>query len=304
MGTHLHKRAILSDTLLLFTAVIWGFGFVAQRAGMDHVGPFTFSAIRFALGGLALMPLMWMLRNRKTRKKPGWKQLLLAGSTAGAALFMGVTFQQVGIVSTSAGKAGFITGMYVVLVPLLGRHVGFQTNRRTWTGAMLAVAGLYFLSIGDLAAIRIERGDLLVLTGAFFWAVHVLVIARLVNRTDPIQLACMQFLTCSLLSAAVAVVTEECSIADVQGAMVPILYGGLGSVGIAYTLQVVAQEHAPPAHAAIILSLESVFAVVGGILILSESLSTQAVAGCGLMLAGMILSQLGQEEASTDLHPA
>jgi drug/metabolite transporter (DMT)-like permease len=198
--------------------------------------------------------------------------------------------QQVGLVYTTAGKAGFITGLYVVIVPLLGLFWHQRPRAGTWLGAILAAVGLYFLCITK--EFNIAFGDLLVLIGAFVWAGHVLLIGWLAPRTDALKLASAQFAVCSLLSFLTALAFETMSFASIWQAAVPILYGGLGSVGIAYTLQIIAQRDAHPAHSAIILSLEGLFAAIGGWLLLGEMLSLRGLFGCGLMLAGMIFSQM------------
>ncbi len=278
---------IANDSLLLLTAAIWGFAFVAQRVGMEHVGPFTYNAVRFGIGAVVLLPLAL---SRSRRVEPASFKLLPAGLLAGAVLFAGASLQQAGIVFTTAGKAGFITGLYVVLVPIAGLLWGQRAGWNAWTGALLSLVGLFLLSVTD--SLAIEKGDLLVLIGALFWTAHIHVIGWLSPRTDPIRLACAQFAVCSVLSAIVAVPLEHPTFAGIQAAAAPILYGGILSVGVAFTLQVVAQRHAPPAHAAIILTLESVFAAVGGAILLGESLGAREAVGCALMFAGMILSQL------------
>ncbi len=288
-------QSLKSDTLLLLTATIWGFGFVAQRVGMDYVGPFTFNGFRFALGSLTLVPLL-LISNRqwaitKSLMPPvNTRMIIFGGGLAGFALFMGATLQQVGLVYTTAGKAGFITGLYVVIVPILGLFWKQRPGMGTWIGAILAAAGLYLLTI--TAEFTIAFGDFLELAGAFFWASHVLIIGWLSPRIDPIKLAFFQYAACSFLSLIVAIITEVITLHGLFLATIPIAYGGLISVGIAYTLQVVAQRYAHPAHAAIILSLEAVFAVLGGWLILGETLSERGLLGCSLMLTGMLLSQI------------
>jgi drug/metabolite transporter (DMT)-like permease len=284
-----------ANLILLLTSVIWGFAFVAQRAGMAHVGPFTFNGVRFLIGGLALLPLIAVLdRGRRGRGEAvvplGSRSLLVGGALAGAFLFGGAALQQMGIQSTTAGKAGFITGLYVVLVPILGLFIGQRTSAGTWIGAGLAAIGLYFLTMqGDLT---IQRGDLLVLMGAFIWAGHVQLLGRLSPGTDPIKLAAVQFFACAALSLAAAFAVESVVWADIAAGWAPILYTGLMSVGVGYTLQVVGQRHARPADAAIILSLEAVFAVIGGWLFLNEQLGLRGLVGCGMMLAGILVSQL------------
>ncbi len=285
------QGAIKADILLLLTAAIWGFAFVAQRLGMDYVGPFTFNAVRFALGSISLLPLILLLQRRqRTPETKPKKPVLFGGILAGCALFAGASLQQAGLVYTTAGKAGFITGLYVVIVPLLGLFWRQRPRLGTWLGAILAAVGLYFLSITE--ELTISFGDLLVLIGAFFWAGHVLLIGWLAPRTDSLKLASVQFAVCSALSFLTAFAIETMTLDSILQATVPILYGGLGSVGIAYTLQVIAQRDSHPAHSAIILSLEGVFAAIGGWLLLNEMLSWRGLFGCGLMLAGMLFSEL------------
>ncbi len=290
-------RAVIvkSDALLLTTAIIWGFAFVAQRAGMDYVGPFTFNGIRFAIGSLSLLPLVLMSREQRTATNkilpnPGLKTILFGGAALGLALFSGASLQQIGLVYTTAGKAGFITGLYVIMVPVLGLFWKQQPKIGTWIGVILAAIGLYFLSVTE--QFTIEMGDLLVLIGAIFWAAHVLIVGWLSPRINPIKLAFSQYVACSILSLITASVVELITLSSIFEAAIPILSAGLLSVGIAYTLQVIAQRDAHPAHAAILLSLEAVFAAVGGWLILGEIISPRGLVGCGLMLAGMLLSQL------------
>ncbi len=284
-----------SDTLLMLTATIWGFAFVAQRVGMDFVGPFTFNGVRFALGSLSLLPLLFFSRRQRSKidsilPHPSTKQVLWGGCLAGIALYLGASLQQVGIVYTTAGKAGFITGLYVVIVPILGLLWRQRPGTGTWVGAFLAVVGLYLLSVTE--TLVIAYGDSLVLVGAFFWAGHVLLLGWLSPKVNPLMLAFLQFAVCSLLSLVTALFTEIITLQAIRQAALPIFYGGVFSVGIAYTLQVVAQRKARPAHAAIILSLESAFAALGGWLILGEVLSLRGLMGCLLMLAGMLFSQL------------
>jgi drug/metabolite transporter (DMT)-like permease len=291
----MQTRHLKSDALFLISAIIWGFAFVAQRVGMDHVGPFTFNGIRFLLGAMVLVPLMRRKRGRQRavsdgNGSAGTKDIIVFGGLTGIALFGGASLQQVGLVYTTAGKAGFITGLYVVIVPIMGLLWGQRTNAGTWIGALLAALGLYLLSI--TRDFSIAFGDLLELIGAVLWAVHIHLIGWLSPKTDSLRLAFIQFMTCAAASLVTAVLFESATAADIAAAAVPIIYGGAFSVGIAYTLQVVAQRHAHPAHAAILLSLESVFAAVGGWLILGEAMSGRSMTGCALMFAGMLISQL------------
>jgi drug/metabolite transporter (DMT)-like permease len=288
---------VANDSLLLLTAVIWGLAFVAQRMGMDHIGPFTYNALRFALGSLCLVPVILLRRSRPPAGQPQSPPAelrrmgsLRGGLLAGGVLFLGASLQQIGLVSTTAGKAGFITGLYVVLVPLAGLLWGQRAGWSAWAGALLSVAGLFLLSVTE--TLTMERGDLLVLIGAFCWTAHVQIVGWLSPRIDPIRLSCAQFAVCSLASAIAALLTETASFGGVLAAGLPVLYGGVLSVGIGFTLQVVAQRRAPPAHAAILLSLESVFAALGGGLLLGERLGARGAAGSAIMFVGMIVSQV------------
>lgn len=283
-----------SNLLLLLTAVIWGFAFVAQRAGMEFIGPFTFNTARFTLGSLSLIPLLLINQRRKFEKEKfhplNDKKLLYGGLSAGTVLFLGATFQQGGLVYTDAGKAGFITGFYIILVPILGLFIKQKTSLFTWLGAIVAIVGLYFLGVDE--SFDINFGDVLVLVGAFFWAIQILVIGHYSSRVDPFQLAFSQFVVCAVFSFIASLISETIILQNILLAYLPILYAGLFSVGIAFTIQVVAQREAHPANAAIIMSLEAVFAVIGGWMILNESIPLRGLFGCLLMLIGMILSQL------------
>ena len=283
-----------ANILLLLTAIIWGFAFVAQRAGMEFLGPFTFNTARFTLGSLSLVPLLLINKKRKFNQLNiisfKNKTLIYGGLAAGLFLFLGASLQQTGMVYTTAGKGGFITGFYIILVPILGLFIKQKTSFLTWLGAVVAIIGLYFLSVTE--SLQINIGDVLVFSAAFFWAGQILVIGFFSNKTDSIQLAFLQFVVCALLSFISALTAEKIILDNIYLAIIPILYAGIFSAGIAFTLQVIAQKEAHPANAAIIMSLESVFAAIGGWMILSETIPLRGIFGCGLMLAGMIISQL------------
>jgi drug/metabolite transporter (DMT)-like permease len=260
---------------------------------MDYVGPLTFNGVRFALGALTLLP--FALRGDRATEKEQLSRLtnkkaVLGGGLAGLILFGGATLQQVGLVYTTAGKAGFITGLYVVIVPLLGMLWRQWPGWGGWFGAIIAAVGLYFLSVTE--EFNLAPGDAYVLASAFLFAMHVLLLGYLSPRVDVLKLACAQYVICCLLSLVAAGFLETITAHGLREATIPILYGGVMSVGVAYTLQVVAQKVAPPTHAAIILSLEAVFAALAGWLILGEVLTSRGLLGCGLMLAGMIVAQL------------
>ena len=323
----MNKRVLRADILLLLTAVIWGFGFVAQRTGMQYVGPFAFNGIRFLLGSLFLLPFaVWSVKRRVVAdKKTSGKHLVYSSFLVGTCLFVAVSFQQLGVMLTTAGNAGFITGLYVVLTPIFGIFLSRKTGFATWVGAFLTLTGLYFLSIAGRGG-GINPGDLLVVISAVFWSFHVLLIDRLVQKTDPLALSTGQFVFTGIYALAAAFLVEPVlsrwlqtlgpeflrfgmyswislpeiisglslgtiPLSLVSGAVVPILYGGLVSVGIGYTLQVVAQRDAPPAHATIILCLEGSFAALGGVLILNEVVGAWTMLGFVFMLSGMLASQ-------------
>jgi drug/metabolite transporter (DMT)-like permease len=300
-------RPLVSEALLLLASAIWGFAFVAQRVAMEHIGPFTFNAVRFALGSLPMLPLIALSRRRGAveaaaaghARPPAIDRRTLVSGTliVGVTLYAGASFQQFGIVYTTAGKAGFITGLYVIIVPIIGLFWRMRPHATVWAGAALGVVGLFLLSVTE--RLTIGLGDTLVLVGAFFWAAHVIAISRFIRKIGVARLAFLQFATCSVLSLATALVVEEISMAGIIAAHMPILYGGFISVGIAYTLQLVGQKRTPPAHAAIILGLEAVFGALGGWAILDEQLSTRALVGCALMLFGVIISQLRRSRAAT-----
>ncbi|WP_219834825.1 DMT family transporter [Paenibacillus sp. R14(2021)] len=290
------QHQMKSSLLLLLTACIWGFAFVAQREGMLHTGPFTFNAVRFALGAVSLIPLILLLdkRSGQSAKEIGVsaKKAAVSGFWVGLILFCGASLQQIGLVHTTAGKAAFITGLYIVIVPFLGLFLKQRLNVNSVAGAIAAVIGLYMLCVKS--NLTLGEGDLYELIGAFFWSAHILIIDKLSRRTDVLKLSFFQIVTSSVLSFIVAAATEKIDVSGLTQAIVPLLYGGVCSVGIAYTLQIVGQKNAQPTQAAIIMSMETVFAVIGGYFILGELLTTRGIFGCLLMLVGMIVPQLPQ----------
>lgn len=299
----MNSRALRADALLFITAAIWGLAFVAQRLGMEHVGPLTFNGVRFALGSLALLPLIHCMGRNAPTHRGATPHPLLGGTLLGIMLFAGSSLQQMGLAepllqswgaqASTAGKAGFITGLYVVLVPMIGYFLGQRVGIGTWAGALCAVIGMYLLSV--TGEFTVAFGDTLVLSSALFWAGHVLLVGKLsknMSAVQAVQLSSLQFAVCSLLSLIGAFFTETITSSSLLLAALPILYGGLMSVGVAYTLQVVAQRHANPSHAAIILSLESVFAALGGFIVLDETLGFRALVGCAFLLTGMLVAQL------------
>lgn len=292
------QQEIRANLLLLLTAAIWGLAFVAQRVGMEHMGPFTFNGVRFALGSLSLLPLL-LYEYYKREQTPTPKQsAVLPGVLAGTALFIGASLQQVALVYTTAGKAAFLTTLYLVLVPLMGIFCKHKLSVSTWGGALLAACGVYLLSVTE--QFTIVQGDALALFSALFWAFHILLIGYYSQRVSVLPLSCIQFLVCSTLSLGVALIVEDVTLASLNQGIVPLLYGGIASVGIAYTLQIAGQKYAKPTHAAIILSMEATFAALGGWLLLQETLDTRGLLGCALMLCGMLLPQLEQAKKTND----
>jgi drug/metabolite transporter (DMT)-like permease len=307
-----------ANLLLVLTALIWGLGFVAQRLGADHMGAMSFNAVRFAIGAASLLPLIWWLARQRRRRatalavypeppagrvsapaalptRPPW----LPGLVVGLVLFTAATLQQIGIADTTAGKAAFITGLYLLIVPLLGLALGSRVSPAVWVGITLALPGLWLLSVTGAGFSTIATGDLLVLAGAFFWAVHILVIDRYIRTVDALQLSAVQFAACALLSAGAALLVEPDPFGGMRPALTAILYSGLVAVGVAYTLQVVAQRDAKPSHAALLLSLETVFGALGGWLVLGEVMTGRMLLGASLMLAGILVSLRGTESRET-----
>lgn len=279
------------EGLLFIAAAIWGTGFVAQRLGMESLPPLAFNGARFAVGALALVPIMILRRTGRAAVAAALKPALIAG----AVLSVAANLQQFGMQYTNAGKAGFITGLYVALVPAAGVFLGRRTAPRVWLGAALTLAGLFILSVSG--GFTVERGDLIIMASAIFWAAHILTLDRFAPRVDPIALASLQFGVCSVVSWALGFAVESFRPADFVVGLGPILYGGLASIGIAYTLQAVAQTKAHPARASIILALEAPFAALAGWAFLAELLSARELAGCAVMFAGIVLSQLPERAA-------
>ena len=323
----MNKQALRADILLLITAGLWGFAFVAQSAGMDHVGPFTYNGLRFPLGSLFLLPFIIFLKAKgrlsvsSVLKKSDQMRITLI---TGSVLFIAVALQQIGMIFTTVGNAGFITGFYVVLTPVFGIFIGRKTGLPTWVGMVFAIIGFYFIFALENGLSSVNPGDIIMIISAAFWAVHVLTIDYFVKKLNPLLLAAGQFAWCGFfaLIAAFAVepfvgawagriapdfaVQEWATLSELiglalaadsafytitSGAAVPILFGGLASVGIAYTLQVIAQKDAPPAHATIILSMEGCFAVLGGILLRNEKPGSFTLLGFFFIFLAMIITQ-------------
>lgn len=299
------KKVSWRSSLLLFlTALIWGVAFVAQSVGMDYVGGFTFNFARCMIGGAALLPCIWLFgrgkeeeRERKNKKEE--KKMLAAGGVCcGAALFLASNLQQFGIKYTTVGKAGFITALYIVLVPVLGLFLKKRVQGKVWISVALAVGGLYLLCMTE--GFSLSQGDFLVLLGALAFAVHILVIDYFSPKADGVKMSCIQFFSCGVLSGIAMLIFEKPSLAAMLQAWMPILYAGIFSCGVGYTLQILGQKGMDPTVASLILSLESVVSVLAGWALLGETLSLRELSGCGLMFLAILLAQLpGREETGS-----
>lgn len=287
----------LSGTLsLLLATVIWGSAFIAQSVGMDHIGPMTFQASRCGLGALFLIPVIFLFEKDKKLYFKNWadRKLWKTGLFCGIALFVAAGLQQVGLVYTTAGKAGFITAMYIVLVPILGLFLKRKPPISAWISVAVAVAGLYLLSC--VGASEINLGDILMLGGALGFAVQITLVDEMAGNLDGLRLNCIQAFVCSVLSALVMAFTETPTISGIADASVAIGYAGIFSMGIAYSLQIIGQKHLEPTPASLIMSLESVFAALCGWLLLHERMSLAELSGCALVFCAVIISQLPEKK--------
>lgn len=292
-----------SSLILLLTALIWGVAFVAQSVGMDYVGPFTFNSVRSILGGLVLIPCIFVLdrirpERKADQKRAGRRTLLTGGILCGILLCVASNLQQIGIAGTSVGKAGFITALYIVIVPILGLFLRRKCSPTVWLGVLLAICGLYFLCINE--GIHIQRGDFFVFLCALCFSVHILVIDHYTQLVDGVKMSCIQFLVCGFLSGICMFLFENPSMHNILEAWQPILYAGILSCGVAYTLQIVGQKGMNPTVASLILSLESVISALAGLVLLDQKLSVRETMGCVLMFAAIVLAQLpaGKKKAS------
>jgi len=292
-------KQLKGDLLLLITAIIWGTSFVSQKLGMNYIEPFTFGASRFLLGAVVLIPVIIFFdrtnkKTTKTKVELKRKDLLMGGLLCGGALFMGASFQQWGIVGTSAGKAGFITALYIVLVPIFGLFMNKKVNLLTWFGVALAIFGLYLLTIQK--GFTLERGDALVLIGTVFWAFQIIFVDMFVDKVDALKLSFIQFVAAGFLSAMAAMIFETPELSAILEGSAVIIYTAVMVVGVAYTLQIIGQKYTSPTAAAVIMSLESVFAVISGAIFLNESMNTKEMLGCLIMFVAVVITQLKPED--------
>lgn len=286
----LMKNRFRGTLSLLIATVIWGSAFVAQSMGMDKIGPFTFQTARCVMAVVFLMAVIFFSAPQQFSHFLRDKKLWRSGILCGCALFLATSLQQVGLVYTDAGKAGFLTAMYIVLVPVLGLFLGRKPPLLTIPALVLAVAGLYSLSCVGVSSVN--PGDILMILCAFAFSVQITLVDRFAGGLNGLHLNCVQCLTCAVLSAIATLMTEEANMPDIIACAGPICYAGILSLGVAYTLQIVGQKHLEPTTASLLMSLESVFAVLSGWLILHETMTVYETLGCVLMFAAVILAQL------------
>ena len=298
------KTQVRNSFLLLLTAIIWGSAFVAQSVGMEHVEPFTFTFTRSIIGGVVLIPVIILLRKTDSaamRRDSQGKDVAgikgitkyewLGGICCGVALCAASNFQQIGMLHTTVGKAGFITALYVVIVPILGLFLRKRVPALIWFCVVLSVAGLYLLCMPK-GAFTLAQGDVLVLICALLFSFHILIIDYFSPKGDGVVISCIQFFVCGILSGIIMLFVENPTFANIMDAKWSILYAGALSSGVAYTLQVVAQKGVNPTVASLILCLESVVAVLAGWIILGDKLTSRELAGCILMFVAIVLAQL------------
>lgn len=293
------KKSLRSSAMLTLTALIWGVAFVAQSEGMNHVGAFTFNACRFLVGGLVLIPCIFLLkkvngdqRDRMSREEQRSQRRMgiIGGVCCGIFICAGSTLQQFGIAQTTVGKAGFITSLYIIIVPILGLFLRKKVGLNIWVSVAIAAAGMYLLCVTE--GFSISRGDFLVFLCAIGFSLHILVIDYFSPKADGVVISCVQFFTAGIISSVFMFLFERPTWDAVMAAWAPVLYAGVMSCGVGYTLQVVAQKDVEPTVASLIMSLESVFSVLAGWLLLGQKMSPKELAGCVLVFGAIILAQL------------
>lgn len=298
------KQQIKSSLILLLTATIWGVAFVAQSVGMEYIGPFTFNAIRCVLGGLVLIPVILVLKKKKetgaeNQEKEDKKTLWMGGIACGVILCIASNLQQFGIMEASVGKSGFFTALYIVMIPVIGIFIGKRPGIKLWFCVALAVVGMYLLCMKD-GSFTIERADIMLLLCALAFSFHILVVDYFSPKVDGVKMSCIQFFVCGVLSAVGMLFTEAPDISNIQAAWLPLLYAGLLSCGVGYTLQIVGQKGINPVIASLIMSLESVISALAGWVILGQVLSPKEILGCVLMFVAIIITQIPIGNKKTD----
>lgn len=288
--------SLKSSFFLLMAAFIWGVAFVAQSVGMDYMGPFSFNGGRFLMGSVVLLPIVLTNRNKKKKaniEQAGWKITILGGCCCGLALCMASLLQQVGIMYTTVGKAGFITTLYIIIVPIMGIFLKKKVSGKVWISAFVAAIGMYLLCMSE--KLSLSKGDTFVFACAIVFSVHILVVDYFAPKADGVELSCIQFLTAGIICSIGAAIIEKPVLGDFIAGIIPLAYAGILSCGVAYTFQILGQKNTNPAIASLLLSLESVFSVLAGWMILGQAMNARELFGCGLVFAAVILVQLPQK---------
>lgn len=293
----LRKHTFKGNLILLLTAVIWGTAFVSQRVGMEYIKPNTFNGIRTMLGALVLVPLILIRDKTGKSKKSDRRRLLFGGAVCGVLLCLAGTLQTWGMVYTTSGKSGFITAMYMIFVPMIGLFVGKKLRLFTVIGIASGVIGMYLLTMSS-SDLSINIGDAMTLVCAVVFSFHIMVIDRLSREVDGVKLAFIQFFVSGAINIILMFLFERPEWSLIQSCAVPILYSGIMSCGVAYTLQIVGQKYADPTPASIIMSMEAVFAALAGAILLKETLRPGEIVGCVLMFAAIIIVQLPEKKRS------
>lgn len=299
------KLQARNSCFLFLAALIWGTAFVAQSVGMDYIEPFTFSALRSLIGSAVLLPCIFLFGKRKNedgRQNDGKKDLIKGGVVCGLVLCTAANLQQVAMMYAGVGKSGFLTALYIVIVPLIGAFAGKKPGAKLCAAVVCAVAGLYLLCM-KYGSLSLETWDILLLLCAAAFAVHIMVIDYFTQKADGVKLSCIQFLVCGVISFVLMLVFESPSLSAIFAAWMPVLYVGVFSSGIAYTLQIVGQKGMNPVVASLIMSLESVISAIAGWLILGQTLSKRETAGCMVMFAAIILAQLPEKKLNREKKP-
>lgn len=291
---NINRKSLTGSLMLIIAAAIWGAAFVAQSVGMEYIGPFTLNCIRMLIGGAVLVPAIFVfdkigICHRPTDKKQR-RFLIIGGVSCGCVLAAASMMQQIGIKYTSPGKAGFITAIYIVLIPIMQMTLGRKTHWSAWISVLIAAAGMYLLCINGEFVIK--TGDVCVIMCAFLFAAHIMVTDHFAPGVDCVRMSCIQFFTCGAVCGIFMLIFEEPTLEGIAAARIPILYTGICSSGIAYTLQTVAQSKVKPVIASLLMSLESVFSVVFSMLILNQRLTLRELCGCILIFAAVIFAQI------------
>jgi drug/metabolite transporter (DMT)-like permease len=303
------QNSLLGEAMLLLSAFIWGIAFTAQRVGGDITGSFTFNAVRMLIGGVTLLPVIYLLRNKSGQNKQEntekkWlknnKKLILGGILCGTILFVACNLQQIGLSYSTASKAGFITALYIIIVPVLGILFKKRPGITLWISILIALCGMYLLCITD--SFKIAPGDILLILSALSFSLHILAIDHFSPLVDGVKLSCLQFFVCGLFSSIAMFAVETPKVFSILHAWIPLLYTGVLSCGVAYTFQILGQKRVNPVIASLIMSMESVFSALGGWLLLGESLTLRELSGCVLLFTAIILAQIPGKTKNCELQ--